>query len=95
VEAASRSLTNPTPARLKGLVKTIIDDVFLDGQLDQCDLTLKDLDEISKCFLRILTGIYHQRIDYPNFAFNGSKKASSQNGSHREKLSEKIPPGQK
>jgi membrane-associated HD superfamily phosphohydrolase len=95
VEAASRTLSNPTPARLKGLVKKIFDDIFLDGQLDECDLTLKDLDKISSCFMRILTGIYHQRIDYPNFAFDGKGKAVAQDGNHREKLPEKVPPGQK
>lgn len=95
VEAASRTLSNPTPARLKGMVKKIFNDIFLDGQLDQCDLTLKDLDKISSCFLRILTGIYHQRIDYPNFPLDGDAKGPGRNGHRGEKLSEKILPEQK
>ncbi|MFP3867017.1 MAG: HD family phosphohydrolase [Desulfobacteraceae bacterium] len=65
VEAASKTLTDPTPARINGLVQKIINNVFADGQLDECELTLKDLHQIAKCFIRILSGIFHQRIDYP------------------------------
>jgi putative nucleotidyltransferase with HDIG domain len=66
VEAASRTLENPTPARVKGLVQRIINNIFLDGQLDECELTLKDLHEIARSFHKILTGIHHHRIDYPD-----------------------------
>jgi putative nucleotidyltransferase with HDIG domain len=65
VEAASRTLTDATPARIKGLVQKIIDDVFTDGQLDECELTLKDLHHIARSFNKILSGIFHQRIQYP------------------------------
>ncbi len=65
VEAASRTLTEPTSSRLQGLVHKIINDKFVDGQLDECDLTLRDLHNISESFIRILTGIFHLRIDYP------------------------------
>jgi putative nucleotidyltransferase with HDIG domain len=65
VEAASRTLTEPTPARIKSLVQRIINNIFLDGQLEECELTLKDLHNIEESFTRILTGIFHQRIDYP------------------------------
>ncbi|MBI5183783.1 MAG: HDIG domain-containing protein, partial [Nitrospinae bacterium] len=65
VEAASRTLTEPTHSRLQGLVHKIINEKFIDGQLDECDLTLRDLHNISESFIRILTGIFHLRIDYP------------------------------
>jgi hypothetical protein len=65
VEAASKSLNDPTPARIQGLVQKIINSVFADGQLDECELTLKDLHLIAKNFNKILSGIFHQRIDYP------------------------------
>ena len=65
VEAASRALENPTPARIQGLVQKIINKIFLDGQLDDCELTLKDLHEIARSFNKILTGIHHHRIEYP------------------------------
>lgn len=65
VEAASKTLTEPTPARIQGLVQKIINNVFADGQLDECELTLKDLHHIAKSFHKILGGIFHQRIHYP------------------------------
>jgi len=65
VEAASRTLSNPTPARILGLVQNLINKIFSDGQLDNCELTLKDLHNIAKSFNKILNGIYHHRIEYP------------------------------
>lgn len=69
VEAASRTLADPTPARIQGMVQKIINNIFIDGQLDECELTLKNLHEIAKSFNQILAGIYHQRIDYPEPAY--------------------------
>lgn len=65
IEAAARSLDEPTPSRLQNIVRNIIQKKFLDGQLDECNLTLKDLTKVENAFVRILLGIYHQRIDYP------------------------------
>jgi putative nucleotidyltransferase with HDIG domain len=80
IEAAARSLDEPTATRLQNLVKNIIQAKFLDGQLNECNLTLADLSVIEKSFKRILLGIYHQRIDYPqtNPYHYGSGKLSSQ-----------------
>jgi len=69
VEAASRTLADPTPARIQGMVQKIINNIFIDGQLDECELTLKNLHEIAKSFNQILSGIYHHRIDYPEPAY--------------------------
>ncbi len=66
VEAASRSIANPTPSRIRGLVQNLINKIFSDGQLDNCELTLKDLHEIAKSFTKILTAMYHYRIEYPD-----------------------------
>ncbi|MCF8061513.1 MAG: HDIG domain-containing protein [Deltaproteobacteria bacterium] len=65
VEAASRSLSEPTPSRIQGTVHKMINKAFSDGQLDECELTLKDLHEIAKNFNKTLAGIFHQRIKYP------------------------------
>ncbi len=65
VEAASRTLANPTPSRIQGLVQNLINRIFSDGQLDNCELTLKDLHNIAKSFNKILNGIHHHRIEYP------------------------------
>jgi putative nucleotidyltransferase with HDIG domain len=66
VEAASRTLDDPTPARIQGLVQRLINKIFSDGQLDNCEITLKDLHNIAKRFNQILSGIHHHRIKYPD-----------------------------
>jgi putative nucleotidyltransferase with HDIG domain len=65
VEAASRTLVDPTPARVQGMVQKMINKVFSDGQLDQCALTLHDLHLITKSFVKDLNAIFHARIEYP------------------------------
>lgn len=65
IEAASRTLIDPTPARTQGMVQKLINNIFIDGQLDECDLTLKDLHLIAKSFNRVLAGSFHHRVDYP------------------------------
>jgi len=65
VEAASRTLVDPTPARIQGMVQKIINNIFSDGQLDECELTLKDINQIAKSFTKTLSGIFHSRIEYP------------------------------
>lgn len=65
VEAAVRSLAQPNQFRVQGMVAKIVQEKLADGQLNQCDLTLKDLNLISEAFVNVLTGIYHKRIAYP------------------------------
>ena len=65
VEAAVRSMEEKTEGKIEGLVRKIIKDKLDDGQLDMCDLTLKDLDEIAKGFMRVFSGFFHQREEYP------------------------------
>lgn len=65
VEAAVRSITDPTSEKIEQMVSNIVDGKIKDKQLNNCDLTFKDLDKIKKCFLKALKGIYHQRIEYP------------------------------
>ncbi|MFN7131196.1 MAG: HD family phosphohydrolase, partial [Myxococcales bacterium] len=73
VEASSRAMQDPTPAKLQALVQKIINGIFADGQLDECDLTLKDLNEIARVFYRTLGGIYHTRPEYPPQAVSGMR----------------------
>ena len=65
VEAAMRSIKDPSAPKIEELVHRIINNKFIDGQLDSCELTLKDLEKISAVFVRILSGIYHSRVTYP------------------------------
>ncbi|MGA2732718.1 MAG: HDIG domain-containing metalloprotein [Syntrophobacteraceae bacterium] len=83
VEAACRSLTEPTPARIQGLVNRLINAIFSDGQLDECELTLKDIHQIAKHFNQILATIHHKRIEYP--AANGKAKTDGLDPSREPK----------
>jgi putative nucleotidyltransferase with HDIG domain len=64
VEAATRALKDPEPNKIEEVVHKIINNKFIDGQLDECELALKDLEKISTVFIRILSGIYHSRVSY-------------------------------
>ncbi|OGX15841.1 MAG: hypothetical protein A2166_01625 [Omnitrophica WOR_2 bacterium RBG_13_41_10] len=64
-EAAVRALKEALPATVEEVVHKIINNKFIDGQLDECDLTLKDLEKIAVAFIRLLSAIYHSRLTYP------------------------------
>ena len=88
VEASSRTLANPTPSRIQKHVQDLINKVFSDGQLGSCELTLKDLNNIAKSFNKILSGIYHHRIEYPEQALltNGKVKDGSPDRQQAKKV---------
>jgi len=89
LEAATRSLTNPTATRIKTLVKEIIQKNLENGQLDECDLTLKDLDKIGDSFSRILTGMFHSRVEYPDEdLIKKIKEEKKNNGNSNKKSAE-------
>lgn len=64
-EAVVRTLARPTPGRVQAAVRRVIRERLNDGQLDGCPLTLKDLNTIAEAFVRVLAGVYHARIEYP------------------------------
>ena len=80
VEAGARTLNDPTPARIQGVVQRLINNIFIEGELDECDLTLKDLHLIAKAFIRILTGMYHHRVDYPGVQLQDFAKKRTVDG---------------
>lgn len=65
VEAAVRSINDPTKEKIELMVDNIVKDKFTSGQLNDSELTISDVRKIKKCFLKTLTGIYHERIEYP------------------------------
>ncbi len=65
VEAAVRSLSEPTPELIESLVKKIVDDRLQDGQLNECDITIKEIETVSHTLCETLKGIFHSRIEYP------------------------------
>ncbi len=91
VEAAARSLSDPTPARIQGAVQKIITGIFVDGQLDECDLTLRDLHLIANNFVRILTGFFHHRVDYPGVQLQNLGRKRSENGDQPAKPAKEGP----
>lgn len=74
VEAAVRSMPKPTPGRIEGLVRKIIKERLADGQLDESNITLRDLDLIADAFVKVLTGMYHHRVEYPDGALKERAK---------------------
>ncbi len=74
VEASSRTLVEPTPSRLKGHIRNTIRRIYTEGELDESELTLRELHTLGEVFLKILTGIFHQRIDYPGEKKKGESK---------------------
>jgi putative nucleotidyltransferase with HDIG domain len=70
VEAAARTIKIPTPAKLRNMIDTIIARIRDDGQLDECNITIRELNMVAESFVKVLTGIHHHRIDYPGYDFN-------------------------
>ncbi len=66
-EAAARSLSEPTPENIRFIVTKIIDAILSDDQLDECDLTLRELTLIREAMIKSLIAIYHSRVDYPGY----------------------------
>ncbi len=69
VEAASRTLTNPASAQIRGMIDRLANDIISDDQFNDCDITLREVQLIKESFFKILTGIFHHRIDYPSYDF--------------------------
>lgn len=69
VEAASRTLSNPSTAQIQGMIDRLIDDVLADNQLDESDITIREIRLVKESFLKVLSGIHHRRIDYPGYEF--------------------------
>ena len=74
VEAAARSLTEPTPSRIRGVVTRILDARVKDGQLDESPITFEDLAKIRESFIPILTALFHARVDYPGAPATGDRR---------------------
>lgn len=66
VEGATRSLDEHSPKRIEDVVHKVINNKFIDGQLDECNLTLREINTIADVFVRVLSAMYHGRIKYPS-----------------------------
>jgi putative nucleotidyltransferase with HDIG domain len=65
VESATRALQDPTPERIRSLIENIVDSKVADAQLDESALTLREIRQIKEQFIKVLSSVYHHRIDYP------------------------------
>ncbi len=91
VEAAARSLTEPTPSRIRGVVTRILDARVKDGQLDDSPITFEDLAKIREGFIPILTALFHARVHYPGSPANEERRRPADLGVlHPEKSRLKI-----
>jgi putative nucleotidyltransferase with HDIG domain len=70
VEAAARTVQEPNPTKLRNMIDTIIARIRDDAQLDECDITLRELRIVAESFVKVLMGIHHHRIAYPGYDFN-------------------------
>ena len=77
VEGATRAMDEHTPQRIEDLVRKVINNKFIDGQLDECNLTLREIDTIAATFVRVLSAMYHGRIKYPEKSNGNNPKKSS------------------
>jgi len=75
-EAAARSLAHPDPESIRDIVTRVFDAIVSDGQLDECNLTLRELTQIRENLIASLNALYHPRIDYPGFNVPRSTKSS-------------------
>jgi len=78
VEAATRAMDEHTPQRIGDVVRKVINNKFIDGQLDECNLTLREIDTIASTFVRVLGAMYHGRVKYPETHGNNPKKSSKE-----------------
>jgi len=77
VEGATRALDEHTPQRIEDVVRKVINNKFIDGQLDECNLTLREIDTIASTFVRVLSAMYHSRVKYPEKSNGNNPKKSS------------------
>ncbi|HQY21342.1 MAG TPA: HDIG domain-containing protein [Ignavibacteria bacterium] len=66
IEASTRAIEDPTPQKLESKIREVIKVRFMEGEFDECDLTLRDLTHIKDSFMKVLIGIHHHRIKYPD-----------------------------
>ncbi|MGI5921064.1 MAG: HD family phosphohydrolase [Syntrophomonadaceae bacterium] len=88
IEAAVRSLQEPSSESIREMVRLIIRDKLDDRQLEECDLTFKDLDIIANSFCKLLEGVYHKRIEYPETIAKELQKRRESYGDHDNKSTE-------
>lgn len=89
VEAASKTLRTPSEAHFKRVISAIIDGFIQDGQLDDCNFSLKELKTIAAAFLETLDSVFHPRVDYPGYEFEDKPAAKREEKNGRNGKNDK------
>ena len=90
VESATRVLQDPTPERIRGLIENIVDAKIADGQLDEAPVTLQEVRQIKEQFVKVLSGIYHHRIDYPSTRHLTEAPGTGDESSRRRRREDRL-----
>ncbi len=92
-EAAVRSLEEPSAENIRSIIKKIVDNIVADGQLDECNVTIREVTAIRESLVNTLIGIYHQRISYPGFNPPSERQTGSESdrAKPREEKQEQLP----
>ena len=83
VEAAARTVEEPTAVRFHEMIRQVTQAIILDRQLDECDLTFADLERVQDALLRSLVSMHHQRVEYPGFDFGEARSRAARPGARR------------
>lgn len=92
IESASRTLKKPTPAKIRALVEDIVEKRICDGQLDDCELTMKDLAIVQNVFCKTLRSMLHSRIDYPKDTKSDADRSSDLDRRRQGNKTQHLPP---
>ena len=85
-EATSRTLEKPTPGRIRDMIERIVRDRLADGQLDECELTFKDLEKIISSMTRSLISLLHARVEYPSGNTSDLRRLAADGAAHKERV---------
>ncbi len=93
VEAAVRSMTDPTPKTIRANIEKLVSHKIQDGQLAQAPITLSDIDKISEAFANVLNGVFHERIEYPDPPMKRTRLRTATGPDHQMTVAQTIAKG--
>ena len=83
VEAAVRSIPEPTQAKISAMIRKLVRGKMEDGQLDECTLTFRDIGKICTAYETVLKGVFHERIEYPSVNLNRARRIAQRNAGQK------------
>ena len=83
VEAAVRSIQEPTQEKISAMIRKLVRGKMEDGQLDECTLTFRDIGKICTAYETVLKGVFHERIEYPSVNLNRARRIAQRNAGQK------------